>query len=149
MLGEWVANLKTLPYFISYPQFMVPVTLGCLLPPSTPTPNTHRTLSSVFQECLHVFMLIWQFHHLPSYFWVWVWVGTGNEQPLIFTSDISLFIYFLNFIYFWLHWVFIAACRLSLVVVSGGFSCCRARALGARASVVAAHGLSSCGTQAQ
>ena len=27
----------------------------------------------------------------------------------------------------------------------GGFSCCRARALGARASVVAAHGLSSCG----
>ena len=30
----------------------------------------------------------------------------------------------------------------------GGFSCCRARALGVRASVVAACGLSSCGTQA-
>ena len=29
-----------------------------------------------------------------------------------------------------------------------GFSCCRARALGARASVVVAHGLSSCGLQA-
>ena len=28
----------------------------------------------------------------------------------------------------------------------GGFSCCGARALGTRASVVAAHGLSSCGT---
>ena len=28
------------------------------------------------------------------------------------------------------------------------YSCCGARALGARASVVAAHGLSSCGTQA-
>ena len=27
----------------------------------------------------------------------------------------------------------------------GGFSCCRARALGERASVVVAHGLSSCG----
>ena len=30
----------------------------------------------------------------------------------------------------------------------GGFSCCRARALGARASVVVAHGLSSCGSRA-
>ena len=30
----------------------------------------------------------------------------------------------------------------------GGFSCCGARALGARASVVVAHGLSSCGSQA-
>ena len=30
----------------------------------------------------------------------------------------------------------------------GGFSCCRAQALGARASVVAACGLSSCGTRA-
>ena len=47
----------------------------------------------------------------------------------------------------------------SLVVVSkgsfsvrtshcGGFSRCRARALGTRASVVAAHGLRSCGSQA-
>ena len=31
----------------------------------------------------------------------------------------------------------------------GGFSCCRAQALGARASVVVACGLSSCGAQAQ
>ena len=31
----------------------------------------------------------------------------------------------------------------------GGFSCCGARALGARASVVAACGLSSCGARAQ
>ena len=30
----------------------------------------------------------------------------------------------------------------------GGFSCCRARALGAQASVVVAHGLSSCGSRA-
>ena len=46
------------------------------------------------------------------------------------------------FIYFWLSWVFVAACSLSLVVVSGllsscgpqaphcgGFSCCGAQAL--------------------
>ena len=31
----------------------------------------------------------------------------------------------------------------------GGFSCCGARALGTRASVVVAHGLGSCGSQAQ
>ena len=30
----------------------------------------------------------------------------------------------------------------------GGFSCCAARALGARASVVVAHGLNSCDSQA-
>ena len=29
---------------------------------------------------------------------------------------------FILFIYFWLHWVFAAACRLSLVAVSGGYS---------------------------
>ena len=44
------------------------------------------------------------------------------------------------FIYFWLLWVFVAACGLSLASVSkgysllasrcGGFSCCRAQALG-------------------
>ena len=64
-------------------------------------------------------------------------------------------------IFFWLHWVFIAACRLSLIVPSGdysslqctnfsfgGFSCCGARVLGMWASVVAARGLSSCSTWA-
>ena len=58
-----------------------------------------------------------------------------------------LFSFFLSF-YFWLHWVFIAACRLSLVAASGGFSCCGAQALGVRASAVVAWGLSSCGSQA-
>ena len=52
------------------------------------------------------------------------------------------------FFFFWLHWVFFAALGLSLVVGGGGFSCCGARALGARASVVVARRLSSCGTRA-
>ena len=60
-----------------------------------------------------------------------------------------------------LRWVFVAAYRLSLVggrgltlrcgeqaSHCGGFSCCGARALGTQASVVAAHGLSSCGAWA-
>ena len=57
------------------------------------------------------------------------------------------FFFFFN-IYFWLCWVFVAARRLSLVAVSGGYSllwasycggssCCRAQALGVRAVVVA------------
>ena len=49
------------------------------------------------------------------------------------------------FFFFWLHWVFVAACGLSLVAASG--------LLTAVTSLVAehglqAHGLSSCGTQA-
>ena len=69
-----------------------------------------------------------------------------------------LFIYL--FIY-WLRWLFIAACGLSLLAASGGYSslrcagfsycggfCCRAQAIGAQASVVVACGLSSCGSQA-
>ena len=41
-----------------------------------------------------------------------------TELPIIFFNK---FIYFI-FIYFWLHWVFIAVCGLSLVVASGGYS---------------------------
>ena len=32
---------------------------------------------------------------------------------------------FILFIYFWLHWVFVAVCRLSLVVVAGSYSSLR------------------------
>ena len=63
---------------------------------------------------------------------------------------------FTLFIYLWLPWVFVVLCKLSSVPVSrelhsscsawashhGGFSCCGAQALGTRASVIVAHGLS-------
>ena len=66
-----------------------------------------------------------------------------------------IFIFLINYLFiYWLRLVFIAARGLSLVVASGatlccgvqaspwgGFSCCRARALGAQASVVVARGL--------
>ena len=70
-----------------------------------------------------------------------------------------LFIYL--FIYFWLRWVFVAVCGLSLVAASGGYSSLqcmgfslwwllllRSTALGTQASVVVSHGLSSCGSRA-
>ena len=50
------------------------------------------------------------------------------------------------FIYFGLHWVFVAACGLfsscsAWASHCGGFFCCGARALGMRALVVVARGL--------
>lgn len=60
-----------------------------------------------------------------------------------------------NFFQFWLCWVSVATCGLSLTVESGAALCCSARAsrggaraLGARASVVAVHGLGSHGARA-
>ena len=86
-------------------------------------------------------------------------------EKCLFRSSAHLFILF---IYFWLCWVFVAACGLSLVAASRGYSSlrcagfslrwllllrstgsrCGAQALGAWASVVVACGLSSCGSWA-
>lgn len=67
------------------------------------------------------------------------------------------------YVYFWLHQVFVALCRLSLIEVSGGypscsvppshcggFSCCRAQALGhvglsGYGSQALGHRFNSCG----
>ena len=62
-----------------------------------------------------------------------------------FLSGFNFFLINL-FIYFWLHWVFAAACSLSLVVASGGFSRCGAQALGVQASHCG--GFSCCGAWA-
>ena len=77
--------------------------------------------------------------------------------------NVFFFVSFFNkFIYFWLHWVFVAARGLfssrgergaalhygTQASHCGGFSCCGAWGLGAWASVVVACGLSSCGSRA-
>ena len=87
-----------------------------------------------------------------------------TQQIMLVLSRICLWLLSVHFIffYFWLRWVFVVACRLSLVAVSVGYSslwCAGfslwwlllllSRALGAWVSVVAARGLSSCSTQAQ
>ena len=87
-------------------------------------------------------------------------LNAGEVSP----ASSFFFFFFLKinlFIYFWLHWVSIAARGLSLVVASGATLCCSAQAshcggfpllqstaLGAWASVVVARGLSSCGSRA-
>ena len=61
---------------------------------------------------------------------------------------------FILFIYFWLHWVFVAACGLSLVAGSWGYSLLRCAGFSLRwllllCSTGSRHaGFSSCGTQA-
>ena len=48
---------------------------------------------------------------------------------------------FILFIYFWLHWVFIAGRGLSLVAASGGYSVAVGGLLTVVASLVVEHGL--------
>ena len=68
----------------------------------------------------------------------------STSTSVVLITNLPTFLYnsFFNLKkkFFWLRWVFIAARGLSLVAASGGFSC-GARALGVRASVVAARGL--------
>ena len=72
------------------------------------------------------------------------------EIPWLFKKNL-----FLKFIYFWLHWVFVAACGLSLVAASGGFSLLWCMGFSLRWllllwSMGSRHaGVTSCGRQAQ
>ena len=75
-----------------------------------------------------------------------------------FLSSFSIYLFIYLFTYFWLPWVFVAVCGLSLVVESGGYSLVLAHGLhivvasfvvehgllGIWSSVVAACSLSSC-----
>ena len=74
--------------------------------------------------------------------------GPGLSFVGIFFLYKLFFPFIYLFIYFWLRWVFIAACGLSVVAASGGYSSLWCTGLGTRASVFVAYGLSSCGLQA-
>jgi len=61
---------------------------------------------------------LWLFVRILSNCWV---IRIDNFWNLIFVWQLTND-FFLNFISFWLHWVFIAACRLSLPAASGSNS---------------------------
>ena len=105
-------------------------------------------------------------HTINMIYHCWYWFQSPTESICQIPQYKYVFVLFLFYLFiylfiYWLCWIYVAACRLSLVPASGGatlrcgarashcrgFSCCRAWALGARASVVAARGLSSCGSQ--
>ena len=54
-------------------------------------------------------------------FWEAEVTTSAPEQAILFSNK---FIYYF-IIYFWLCWVFVAACSLSLVAASGGYSLLR------------------------
>ena len=121
--------------------------------------------------------LLWKPFEIPSLFFYWSvfifliyrkfficseykpFIGYmfSSSTPCLFTYIIVWFfvclfvclhkwrMLFLCVIYFWLCWVFVAVRGLLIAVASLYFG---ARALGTRASVVVARGLSSCGSQA-
>ena len=81
----------------------------------------------------------------------------GEKGNAIFTlcdmitwrpGHLLFFFYFIEFIYFWLRWVFIAVRGLSLVAVNGGYSLLRSTGSGHAGFSSCGHGLSSCGTRA-
>ena len=112
---------------------------------------------SVF--ALYIFKFFCYVHNGSSLLYI-ILTRSSLQQHKIFLFILFAVLVLINsfilFIYFWLHWVFVAVCWLSLVAESGGysllqcvsFSCCGAWALGAWASVVVARGLSSCGSWA-
>ena len=94
-----------------------------------------------------LFFLFPKFFFLSVSFWI-VSIALSSSS-LTFFFNINLFILF---IYFWLHWVFIAARGLSLVVASGSYSLLQCMGFSFRwllllQSTGSRHvGFSSCGT---
>ena len=94
---------------------------------STPSPATVTLTESL--HCAYVLlMLLWVI--LKEQMWSFLswWGGflPKSKSKMKLTSELffNKFIYFI-FIYFWLCWVFVDACRLSLVAVSGSYSSLR------------------------
>ena len=89
----------------------------------------------------------------------WTVLNTSVASPqgfsFFFSSFFSFYLFICLFVYFWLRWVFIAACALSLVVASGGYSSLRCLGFSLQwllllQSTGFRHaGFSSCDTQAQ
>ena len=73
---------------------------------------------------------------------VWGFVHYQLSLINLFSTQYSLFLFF-KFIYLWLRWVFVAARRLSLVAVSGGYSSLRCTGFSLRWLLVSEHGLQS------
>ena len=121
--------------------------------------NDPRTLALNHQAVLPSFPEVFPLLSFLSYFYPLLLSPSHQGPPSLLWHEgmwlprwlRSLGPFFL-FIYFWLHWIFIAVCGLSLVAVSwsslhcGAFPCCGSGAVGAWASAVAALRFSSCGT---
>ena len=77
-----------------------------------------------------------------------------TPPPMTVGHLASFFFFFFFLIYFWLRWVFVAACGLSLVAARGGYSSLQCAGfslwwlLSLRSTSSRRAGFSSCGSQA-
>ena len=108
----------------------------------------------IYQQCMNTFVSV----HLCQHWFLSIFFMSANliDKRLQYINVILFFIFLNKFIYLFslaalglccCVWAF-SGCG-SQASHCGGFSCCRAQALGTQASVVVAHRLSSCGSRAQ
>ena len=148
-------NLQTIPYSISFPPYVSLPTVCPLWKPKT------AFLSPVISLQLYCSLL--KLHKSWSSeppFWVTSGLGFSHRVCTALIHKLLVFLFFfINvfiylFIYVWLCWVFVAVRRLSLVVVSGGYSSLRCAGFSLwllllRITSSRHAGFSSCGTWAQ
>ena len=98
---------------------------------------------------------VWKFpflHILANIYYLW---GFGDSHSVRCEVISHCGVFFVLFLFFWLHWVFVAAHRLSLVAAGGGYSLLRCAGFSLRwllllwSTGCRRAGFSSCGTQAQ
>ena len=106
--------------------------------------NTH---SGVVQRSAKFFYWMWHSRYLNFFLSLHVFIIYQPRTFILHLENsqvcrvIEKLIYFFFLIYFWLHWVFVVARRLSLVAASGGFSVAVRGLLTVVASLVAEHRL--------
>ena len=143
------------------------------MPRSTVAGSFGKSMFSFVRNCQTVFQIAvpfcipnssgWEFLllHILVSIWYWQALDFGHSDRYIFVTfwfgDFFLSFFFLInfiFIYFWLCWVFVAACGLSLVAASGGYSSMRCTGFSLRWLLLLRNtgsrrtSFSSCGSQA-
>ena len=139
----WSSSIFINPFYLHYCLVIHDFLSGC-----SKVYNIHPKLIILYLEITNQFMF--SLRSLQQY--------TSISSPY-FCAIVVIYIFLINlfilFIYFWLHWVFVAVCGLSLVAESGGHSSLQCPGFSLRwllllRSTGSRHaGVSSCGTRAQ
>ena len=114
---------------------------------------------------IHTYMYVCIYTHIHiKHIYIYIYIYTCKVYIYITSLSIHLLMdtliasipgQLISSFFFWLCWVFLAACGLSLVVVSGGYSLLRCTGFSLRWLLVLRStgsrrvGFSSCGTRAQ
>ena len=133
-----------LTYFIGILYFLISLTYFTYPPTRLPSGSHQFVLYQSVSVLLCLFCSLdstYKTNHMVFVFLCLIYLSIIPSGPSML-SQMTDFIFKKNkFIYFWLCWVFVAACRLSLVAASGDYS--SLRSTGSRHT-----GFSSCGARA-